>query len=129
MTYSSSLSMGRQRLSLSQTGLRQPAQTGNWTKNQNTAKFSDKRRLGPVSNTIMLIVLTCLLGLLYLTQVTKANAYGYSINDLNQEQSKLSDEKDQLEVAAARLQALDRVKNSNAAKTLVSVAPSATLQN
>lgn len=130
MTYSNSLALGRQRLGAnSQTSFREAATT-TWGKNQNTAGFQDKqKRLGPISNSIMLIVLTCLLGLLYLTQVTKTNAYGYRINTLNQEQTRLSDEHDQLVVAAARLQALDRVKNSAVAKTLVSVAPSTTVQN
>lgn len=131
MTYSSSLALGRQKLSANaiQDTRRNSNQPSVWGKNQNTTNFANKRRLGPVSNTIMLIVLTCLLGLLYLTQVTKANAYGYRINALTEEQSKLSDEHDQLEVAAARLQSLERVKNSNAAKSLVSVAPSQTIQN
>ncbi len=115
MTYASSLAMSRQRFS---------------TRNQNTTTFQTKEgRLGPISNTIMLIVLACILGLMYLTQVTKTNAYGYRINGLHQEQSKLAAEHDQLEVAAARLQALDRVKNSAVAKSLVSVAPSGTVQN
>ncbi len=99
-------------------------------RNQNTTRFrSNERTLGPVSNTIMLIILACLLGLLYLTQVTKTNAYGYKINGLEQQQTKLKDENAELQVSAARLQALDRVKNSDVAKNMVSVAPSATIQN
>jgi hypothetical protein len=115
MTYSSSISMSRQRFSQA---------------NQNAVSFRDtKRGIGPISNTIILIVLACLLGLLYLTQVTKTNAYGYKINDLTVAQSSLSDEHDQLEVESARLQAVDRVKDSEVAKSLVSVAPTATIQN
>lgn len=99
-------------------------------RNQNTARFkSDARTLGPVSNTIMLIILACLLGLLYLTQVTKTNAYGYQINELQQQQSQLKDENAELQVSAARLQALDKVKNSEVSKSMVSVAPTATIQN
>lgn len=99
-------------------------------RNQNTTRFrSNERTLGPISNTIMLIILACLLGLLYLTQVTKTNAYGYKINDLQQQQTQLQDENAELQVSAARLQALDRVKNSEVAKNMVSIAPSATIQN
>ena len=54
----------------------------------------------------MLIVLACLLGLLYLTQVTKTNAYGYKVNDLQLQQDKLKNENAELQVSAARLQAL-----------------------
>ncbi len=115
MTYSNSLSVSRQRFAVN---------------NQNTAVFRKKERtIGPVTNTIILIVLACLIGLLYLTQVTKTNAYSYQLNDLRQQQTKLSGEKDQLEVDSARLQALERVKNSEVAKGFVSLAPSATVQN
>lgn len=99
-------------------------------RNQNTvAVRAQTRVLGPVSNTIILIVLACLLGLLYLTQVTKTNAYGYQINSLKEQQTKLQTEHDDLEVASARLQSLNRTQNSAVAKGLVSVAPSATVQN
>src|SRR5207248_8885269 len=114
MTYSSSLAMNRNRFS---------------GRNQNSVSFQAQTRvLGPVSNTITLIVLACLLGLLYLTQVTKTNAYGYQINALQQKQSQLKSQHDDLEVASARLQSLSRVQNSGVAKSLVSVAPSATVQ-
>lgn len=115
MTYSSSLAMNRNRFS---------------GRNQNSVSFRTQTRvLGPVSNTIILIVLACLLGLLYLTQVTKTNAYGYQINTLQQQHTQLKSEHADLEVASARLQSLDRVKNSDVAKSLVSVAPSATIKN
>ena len=58
MTYSSSLAAGRSQFS-SRSG-------------RNTVSFQAQERvMGPISNTIILIVLACLLGLLYLTQVTK----------------------------------------------------------
>jgi hypothetical protein len=115
MTYSSSLAMNRSRFS---------------GRNQNTvAVRAQARTLGPVTNTITLIVLACLLGLLYLTQVTKTNAFGYQLNALQQKQSQLKSEHDDLEVSSARLQSLSRVQNSAEAKSLVSVAPTATVQN
>lgn len=115
MTYSSSLAINRSRFS---------------GRNQNSVTFkAQARTLGPISNTITLIVLACLLGLLYLTQVTKTNAYGYSINSLQEKQASLKSEHDDLEVASARLQSLSRVSSSPVAKGLVSVAPSATVKN
>lgn len=99
-------------------------------RNQNSISMrAQERTLGPISNTITLIVLACLLGLLYLTQVTKTNAFGYQINSLQQQQTQLKSEHDDLEVASARLQSLSRVQNSAVAKNLVSVAPSDTVQN
>lgn len=115
MTYSSSLALQRQRYGASQ---------------QNTTRFSgNDKTLGPVSNTLMLIVLACLLGLLYLTQVTKTNALSYKINDLKKQQTQLKTEHADLAVGAARLQSLERVKNSSAAKNLVSLSSSSTIQN
>lgn len=115
MTYSSTLAMNRQRFG---------------QRNQNTTSFKKTTRtVGPVSNTIILIVLACILGLLYLTQVTKTNAYGYKISELQTQQTELQQQHDDLEVSAARLQALERVQNSDVAKALVSVAPSGTVQN
>lgn len=131
MTYSSSLALSRQRLAS------RPQRSSSvlgaqrvWGKNQNTASFREQEtKLGPVSNTIMLIILSCLFGLLYLTQVTKTNAYSYEINELQTQAEVLKGEHAELEVASARLQALERAKNSQANKSLVTVAPTATLQD
>lgn len=114
MTYSSSISMSRKRFA---------------TRHQNAVSMSQSARtIGPISNTIMLVVLSCLLGLLYLTQVTKTNASGYEIDSLQKEHAALQKEHEQLELSAARLQSLDRVAGSDEAKSLVTVAPSSTLQ-
>ncbi|MFI5270534.1 MAG: hypothetical protein ACHQT9_00630 [Candidatus Saccharimonadales bacterium] len=99
-------------------------------RNQNQVSFkSQARTIGPVSNTITLIVLSCLLGLLYLTQVTKTNALGTQIYDLQKNQSALQTQYENLQVASARLQSLNRVQESAVAKSLVSVAPTASVQN
>jgi len=115
MTYSSSLALSRSQFA---------------SRNVNSVSFARaEHKLGPISNTLILIVLACLLGLLYLTQVTKTNAYGYKINSLQQQQAQLKSENNDLEVASARLQSLDRTASSDVAKNMVSVAPSDTVQN
>lgn len=114
MTYSSSLAVGRQRFA---------------ARHQNAVNFKEQARtIGPVSNTIILVVLSCLLGLLYLTQVTKTNATGYKIDSLQTQYVELQKEHDDLELSAARLQSMDRVASSEAAQSLVTVAPAATLR-
>jgi hypothetical protein len=117
MTYSSSLAMGRQNTF--------------GGRNQNAVSFrgNQARSLGPVSNTIILIVLACVLGLLYLTQVTKTNAYGYKVDSLVKQQQQLKSEHEDLEVASARLQSLDRVQGSTVARGLTATAPAATVNN
>lgn len=115
MTYSSSLALGRK--------------TAAYGRNKNATAFrTQERALGPISNTIILIVLALVLGLLYLTQVTKTNAYGYEIDSLKQEQTRLDAEHDNLEVASARLRSVESIQNSEEAKSLVSVAPAATVR-
>lgn len=110
MTYSSSVSIGRRRFA---------------TRHQNAVSMAEQARtIGPVSNSILLVVLSCLLGLLYLTQVTKTNASGYKIDQLKKEYSQLERDNNQLELSAARLQSMDRVANDPATQGLVSVAPS-----
>jgi cell division protein FtsL len=100
------------------------------TRNQNTTSFRDgKGKIGPISNTIILIVLACLLGLLYLTQVTKTNAYSYQINSLQTQQASLQTQHDQLEVNAARLQSVERIASSAVTQQLVAVTPTTTTTN
>jgi len=122
MTYSNTLALGRQQMA-------RRASNAGMSRGQNSVSFrvTDKR-LGPVSNTIVLIVLACLLGLLYLTQVTKTNAYGYQINNLLQQQSKLQQQHEDLSVASAREQSLDRVASSQQAASMTPVAPSGSVQ-
>jgi len=130
MTYSSALSMSRgSYASAPKFGVARGSQSYA-SRNQNVVSFaSTTHKLGPISNTIILVVLACLLGLLYLTQVTKTNAYGYEINGLQEKQTALQTEHDNLELASARLQSLDRVQQSAVAGSLVAVAPSDTVQN
>jgi hypothetical protein len=114
MTYSSSVAMSRRSYA---------------RKNQNAVAYrAQTKALGPVSNTVILIVLACIVGLLYLTQVTKTNSFGYTINSLQQQQSQLQDEKSNLEVAAARLQSLDRVSKSQVAKNMLPANQTAVIQ-
>lgn len=110
MTYSSSVALSRRSYA---------------RRNQNAVSFKNQTKaLGPVSNTIILLVLACIVGLLYLTQVTKTNSYGYTINSLQQQQSQLQDQRSNLEVNAARLQSLNRVSQSQVAKSMVQATPS-----
>jgi prefoldin subunit 5 len=83
--------------------------------------------MGPITNVSILVILACLLGLLYLTQVTKTNAYGYQINGLRQQQTQLEQQNNNLEVTSAELQAVSRVQSSSVAQALVPVAPSSTV--
>ena len=113
MTYSSSVSVNRQKFS---------------SRGQNAVSFkSEGKRLGPVSNAIVLLVMICLIGLVYLTQVTKTNTFSYDINQLEIKQSQLKEDQKDLELTAARLRSVDSERVAKAAEGLVSVAPSGTI--
>ena len=114
MTYSSSLSVGKSRFA---------------SRGQNAVSFKqESTRLGPISNAIVLILLVCLIGLVYLTQVTKTNTYSYTIEELQTKQSSLREEQKDLELTAARLRSIDSEAVARASAGMVSVAPTGTVQ-
>jgi Tfp pilus assembly protein PilO len=113
MTYASALATSRHQMA---------------RKNQNSVAFtSSVRVLGPVANAVLLIVLACLIGLLYLMQVTKTNAHGYKLNSLQSKQQELKTQYASLELEAARLQSLEKLKQSDVAKAMTSPVSSSTL--
>lgn len=89
-----------------------------WRRNQNTTRFAATTTLGPISHTVIIALMVAVLGLLYLTQVTKTSFYGYEINERNQNLGAMLDERRDLEVENARLTALDRVAGSSVAASL-----------
>ncbi len=93
-----------------------------WRRNQNTVAFRVQHGLGPVTNTVMVILLLSILGLIYLTQITKTSTYGYAINELSKQKEKLSSERDDLLVEKARLQAMQRAEQSSVAQAMTTPA-------
>lgn len=117
MTYSTSLNMGKSRFS---------------TRGQNSASFSNSRgdsgRLGPISNAVILITIICLIGLVYLTQVTKTNSYSYEIQQLQSQQGELKETQKDLELSAARLQSIDSANVAEATASLRPASPTGSIQ-
>ena len=68
------------------------------------------------------------MGLMYLAQINKTNAFTYPINELQTRKDSLVAEQQQLKVEAARLGSLDTVKNSTVAQNLVSPSQTQTIQ-
>ncbi len=90
-----------------------------WRRNQNTVRHSfSSKQFGPIAHTVLVVLLLCIMGLLYLAQINKTNAYTYPINELETKKSTLLDEHAQLEIEAARLGSLENVKNSTVAKNM-----------
>lgn len=91
-------------------------------RNQNTVRFKAAVNLGPVSHTVLIAIMLAVLGLVYLTQITKTSTFGYQLNDLSNKKDQLTSENADLQVEAARQQALERVQQSNVAKAMTTPA-------
>jgi hypothetical protein len=89
-----------------------------WRRNQNTVRHQiSNANLGPVAHTVLIAIMLCVLGLIYLTQITKTSTYGYEIQNLESKKTQLAEEKQVLQVEAARLQSLDQVKRGSVGMT------------
>lgn len=89
-----------------------------WRRNQNTVAFAHTAKLGPVSHTVLVAVMVAVLGLIYLTQITKTSGYGYTIEGLNAQKTELVAKKSELEVESARLKSLKKIQSSEVAQNL-----------
>jgi cell division protein FtsL len=87
-------------------------------RNQNSVSFVSAVKLGPVTHTVLVALMITVLGLIYLTQATKATTYDYEAQRINSQIAELSEEKTDLEVENARLTALSTVRESSVAKAM-----------
>ena len=90
----------------------------NWSRNQNTTRFVSSVKLGPVAHTVLVALMVTVLGLIYLTQATRATSYDYQSQKVDDQIASLSSEKSDLEVENARLTSLESVKNSGVASSM-----------
>lgn len=89
-----------------------------WSRNQNTVAFVSSVKLGPVAHTVLVALMITVLGLIYLTQATRATGYDYESQKIDSQIADLTTQKTDLEIENARLTALETVKNSTVAATL-----------
>lgn len=90
----------------------------NWSRNQNTVAFISSVKLGPVAHTVLVALMITVLGLIYLTQATRATSYDYESQKIDSQIADLNTKKTDLEVENARLTALETVKNSTVAREM-----------
>jgi cell division protein FtsL len=90
----------------------------NWSRNQNTTRFVSAIKLGPVAHTVLVALMITVLGLIYLTQATRATSYDYESQKIDSQIAELNNEKSDLEIENARLTALETIKDSNVARDL-----------
>jgi hypothetical protein len=67
---------------------------------------------------VLVALMITVLGLVYLTQATRATSYDYEAQKIDSQIADLATQKGDLEVENARLTALETVQNSNVAKAM-----------
>lgn len=90
----------------------------NWSRNQNTVAYVSSIKLGPVTHTVMIALMITVLGLIYLTQATRATSYDYATQKINNQIAELNEQKSDLEIENARLTALETIKKSSVAAAM-----------
>jgi len=69
-------------------------------------------------HTVLIALMVTVLGLIYLTQATRATGYDYESQKIDTQIAELNTQKSDLEIENARLTALETVKNSSVAKAM-----------
>lgn len=87
-------------------------------RNYNSVSYASAIKLGPVTHTIIVALMITVLGLIYLTQATKATGFDYQAQEIENQIAELSIQKGDLEVENARLTAMQTVKQSTVAATM-----------
>lgn len=75
-----------------------------------------------MANIAAIVLFTALLGMIYLTQLSKTGSFSYEINKINRQKTELAAQRDNLKVENARLQSLSTIKNSEVAKQMTAPA-------
>ena len=94
----------------------------NWSRNQNTTRFVSSIKLGPVAHTVLVALMITVLGLIYLTQATRATSYDYESQKIDSQIADLNNQKSDLQIENARLTALSTVKDSSVAREMTAPA-------
>ena len=88
-----------------------------WVRNRNTVRHTPKT-LGSLSQSMILGVLVLIVGLIYVTQGTRATSYDYQLSEIESEISDLEAKKEDLAVEKARLTSIAASENSTVAKNM-----------
>ncbi len=87
-------------------------------RNYNSVSHVSSVKLGPVAHTVLVALMITVLGLIYLTQATKATGYDYATQEVESQIAELSIQKGDLEVENARLTALQAIEDSSVAASM-----------
>ena len=88
-----------------------------WVRNRNTVRHTPKS-LGQVTQTVVLAILVLVVGLIYVTQGTKATSYDYELSKVENEIQEYQAKKEDLAVERARLTSIAQTKESEVAAAM-----------
>lgn len=100
-----------------------------WQRNQNTVAYAAPVKMGPITHTVLVALMIAVLGLIYLSQVTRSSTFGYTLQEQSDTMASLNAQQHDLQIENARLQALNTVKDSNVAKAMTAPATTETATN
>ncbi|MBR2587163.1 hypothetical protein IKE71_02185 [Candidatus Saccharibacteria bacterium] len=85
-----------------------------WVRNRNIVRHTPKT-LGSVSQSVILGILVLVIGLIYVTQGTRATSYDYELSKVEEEIAELEARKEDLAVERARLTSIAALENNEVA--------------
>ncbi len=88
-----------------------------WVRNRNTVRHTPKT-LGSVSQSVILGILVLVIGLIYVTQGTKATSFDYELSEIESEIAELQARKDDLAVERAKLTSIGMSDNNEVASNM-----------
>jgi len=100
-----------------------------YRRGQNTVAFAPKLAMGPISHTILIALMVAVLGLIYITQVTKTSSFSYAIDEREKQLTALKLQKKNLQNKNTHLQALSNVAHSDVAKAMTTPAATSYARN
>lgn len=89
----------------------------NFSRNRNTVRHTS-RNLGPISQFVIIGLITLSFGLIYVAEGTKATSYDYEISSVENEISEMQARKEDLAVEKARLTSIATAKTSSVASVM-----------
>ena len=91
--------------------------SSSWVRNRNIVRHTPKT-LGSVSQGVILGILVLVIGLIYVTQGTKATSYDYELSEIEGEIAELTARKEDLAVERARLTSIAMSNNNEVASNM-----------
>lgn len=88
-----------------------------WVRNRNTVRHTPKT-LGSVSQSVILAILVLVIGLIYVTQGTKATSYDYELSRVEEEIAELEARKEDLAVEREKLKSIATSNTSEVAAAM-----------